>query len=235
MNLRSSGHPSDTSPKPPGAVPRHAGATGESSDFETFVRKGIADIRSMLSGLEASIEFQANRTTDLEARVNPLEKKVKDMETQIQDHARLLARATAAENKLERFSRKNNFRIVGIPQRPKEDCMALAREFLIEHFQFDSPKIERAHRDGPQKGNLPRHLLVKMLSFQDKRSVLTQQRKKLEETNFYIIDDLTKTDREEKKRWQKEVQAAYQTGKRYHFSGGKWRDSNGALAPFYSA
>ena len=123
---------------------------------------------------------------------------------------------------------------MGIPFQAREDCIAVAREFLVRHFQLESPKIERAHRDGPQKDNLPRHLLVKMLSYQDKRLVLTQQRNKLANSDIYIIDDLTRMDRDEKRKWQKEVQAAYQAGTRYHFSGGKWRDQNGALAPFYA-
>ena len=192
----------ETSPKPRGAIPKQTGAvetsqsTSGQSDFEKFVREGIADIRSMLTGLETAIEFQATRTSNLETRVTPLETKVKAMEITFLEHTRLLAKSTEAENKLERFSRKNNFRIVGLPFTPREDPMVVARNFLTDHFQLDSPKIERAHRDGPQKEQLPRHFLVKMLSFQDKRSILSQQRKKLENTNIYIIDDLTKTDRE---------------------------------------
>ena len=100
---------------------------------------------------------------------------------------------------------------------------------------MQTPQIERAHRDGPQMKDLPRHLLVKMLSFQDKRYVVSQQRKKLEKVKMYVIDDLTKKDREEKKRWLKEVNAAFQSGTRYHFSAGKWRQGRGTLAPFYTA
>ena len=52
---------------------------------------------------------------------------------------------------------------------------------------------------------------------------------------MYIIDDLTAKDRIEKRKWQKEVQLAYQAGRnRYHFAAGKWRDNRGNLAAFYN-
>ena len=48
--------------------------------------------------------------------------------------------------------------------------------FLQRHFRMDSPQIERAHRDGPKMADKPRHFLIKMLSYQDKRHVMSQQR-----------------------------------------------------------
>ena len=58
----------------------------------------------------------------------------KDLETKIKNHDGLLAKAAIAENKLECFSSSNNFRIVGIPFQPWEDCIAVPREFLARHF-----------------------------------------------------------------------------------------------------
>ena len=113
--------------------------------------------------------------------------------------------------------------------------MKMVADFLRDFFGFTNPSIERAHRDGPKIRNLPRHLLVKMLSFQDKKYIVSQQRKKLEKEKMYIVDDLTKKDREEKKTWQTQVQHAFRAGTRYHFSAGKWRDGRGMPAAFYTA
>lgn len=51
---------------------------------------------------------------------------------------------------------------------------------------------------------------------------------------MFVIDDLTKSDRDEKKKWKDIVQRAFLNKVRYHFSAGKWRDSRGMLAPFYA-
>ena len=205
------------------------------SEFESFVRKGISDIREMLTGFEEALEFQSRRTTVLEQKVEPLERKVSNLDSRMQSFEQRVQQIEFAENKLERFSRRNNFRIVGVPQLPNENPMQVATNLLKDLFGLVDPKIERAHRDGPQLKNLPRHLLVKMLSYQDKRYIVSQQRAKLEKEKFYIIDDLTKKDREEKRKWKKEVQQAFQAGIRYHFSAGRWRDGRGIPAAFYAA
>ena len=94
--------------------------TEDGSDFVTFVRKGIADIRSLLGGFEEALEFQSSRTTVLEQKVQPLEDKIRNLETKMNSMEHRLQRAEAAENKQERFSRRNNFRIIGLPEQPQE-------------------------------------------------------------------------------------------------------------------
>ena len=210
-------------------------AEQQNANFEQDMRSGIAEIKSMLQDFRVSLEFQAQRTTDLEQRVDPLEKKVKDLEKQMQQQELMIRKAAEADNKQERFSRKNNFRIVGMKEENNENPMERAKFVLNRHFGMENPRLERAHRDGPKMApDKPRHFLVRMLSYQDKRYILSQQRNALAETGMFIIDDLTKPDREEKKRWKSEVQEAFSAGIRYHFSSGKWRDRKGNLAPFYN-
>ena len=208
--------------------------SGEPSlDFENYVRKGIADIKSLCAGFEKALDFLSDRTEKLEKRMSPLEKKVQELEIATQQNTQALEKSVLAENKLERFSRRNNFRVVGLPMAHQEKGMEVATAFLEKYFGMQSPQIERAHRDGRKVGDKPRHLLIKMLSYQDKRLVLSQQRKKLERYPFYVIDDLTAIDRAEKKKWQKDVQESFKVWKRQFFSAGKWRDNRGNLASFY--
>ena len=205
------------------------------SDFEKYVKTGIEEIKSMFKDFQASLEFQSQRTTALEKRVNPLETKMKALEKKVQSHELSLKKMADAENKLERFSRRNNFRVVGLKEEPRENPMEVAKLFLSRHFRMDNASVERAHRDGPRLADKPRHFLVKLLSYQDKRYVMSHQRSFLAEENMYVIDDLTKKDREEKRTWTKQVQEAFKLGVRYHFSGGKWRDGKGNVAPFCAA
>ena len=113
-----------------------------------------------------------------------------------------------------------------------ENPMDTAKLFLQRYFRMANPQIERAHRDGPKMADKPRHFLIKMLNYQDKQYVMTQQRNLLAETELFVLDDLTKKDREEKRKWRKQVQEAYQKGVKYHFAGGRWRDRKGNVAPF---
>ena len=98
----------------------------QSANFEQFVRGGIAEIKSMLHEFKISLEFQAQRTTDLEQRVDPLEKKVTYLEKQLQQQELLIRKSLEADNKQERFSRKNNFRIVGLKKEVNENPMETA-------------------------------------------------------------------------------------------------------------
>ncbi|XP_071483932.1 protein SpAN-like [Diadema antillarum] len=72
-------------------------------------------------------------------------------------------------------------------------------------------KVERAHRDG-KRGEKPRHILVKVLSYREKVDIMKNARKKLDKENFYITDDLTRADLDEKRRWSKQVQHLYAQG-----------------------
>eukprot|EP00058_Branchiostoma_floridae_P027930 XP_002613421.1 hypothetical protein BRAFLDRAFT_93791 [Branchiostoma floridae] len=51
-------------------------------------------------------------------------------------------------NVLERFSRRNNFRLVGVPVSSGENCINVVSEILKNDFNLESATIERAHRDG---------------------------------------------------------------------------------------
>ena len=121
-------------------------------------------------------------------------------------------------NKQERFSRRNNLRIVGFPYKPQENCIEIATE-IFQKIGLDECSIEKAHRDGRQVGEKPRHLLVKTSFYQDKVQIFKNARNKLQHEKYYIIDDLTMPDLSEKKKWKQEVATLYQRGIKLHFSG----------------
>ena len=148
-----------------------------------------------------------------------MSKKLDELEKKQKDQDQLL-------NKQERHSRRNNFRIVGIKQEKDEDCLKIASDILGK-MGFPDRNLERAHRDGRIVEGRDRHILVKLSFFQDKVKVMKGARRLLEGENFYIIDDLTKLDLREKRRWRNQVNELYRQGTRLHFSGGLWRGSSG--------
>ena len=60
-----------------------------------------------------------------------------------------------------------------------------------------------------------------------KSYVMRNRRTALEGQNFFIVDDLTKADLQEKKKWTPQVTELYTRGTKLRFSGGKWRDHSG--------
>ena len=153
--------------------------------------------------------------------VQSLSEKVNKLEETAKNDSKLI-------NKLERMTRRNNLRFVGIAKSDGEDCQKLIRELVASKFEdVGDISIERAHRDGRGTNGRAPHILVRFLSFQTKLSILRQARRVLEGEAFFVLDDLTGIDLQEKKRWAKRVKELYDQGTKLRFSGGLWRDSSG--------
>ena len=138
-------------------------------------------------------------------------------------------------NKLERFSRRNNIRIIGRKVGKGENCISTVDKILHEKFGLTHVKIERAHPDGPTKNSpdgTPQHILVKLNSYQDKVSIMKVARTKLKAENFYFTDDLTGADLQEKRKWRENVKQAYEQGVKCRFYNGYWRDGKGKPVTF---
>ena len=51
-------------------------------------------------------------------------------------------------NKAERFSRRNNLRLIGVPESEDENVKAIVTDILTSKFKMENVEVERAHRDG---------------------------------------------------------------------------------------
>ena len=49
----------------------------------------------------------------------------------------------------------------------------------------------------------------------------------LKDENYYIVEDLTRKDLEEKQKWSSRVKVLYQQGFYFHFVAGVWREKKG--------
>lgn len=184
-------------------------------EFGKAIEKNTKDIK----GLKAE-------NVDFRDRCQSLERKVADISKTQMDQLKQI-------NKQERFSRRNNLRIVGKDSSPNEDCLKIASEVFTKVGVQDCV-VERAHRDGRQMEHRSRHILVKVAHFQDKVSILKNARPALRSEDYYIIDDLTKADLMEKRKWLPKVNDLFRSGVRLHFSGGCWRAQGGKPYEFTS-
>ncbi|XP_033644495.1 uncharacterized protein LOC117304103 [Asterias rubens] len=209
----------------------------DSSDFQVFVRatlnKLVEGQRLLEAQLGASIEFNSGRITTLEKNKTEVEGDIRDLKQEVGTLRDQLDRQQSEINKQERFSRRNNFRVVGMERVEGENCLERIEDLLIDKFHWvDAPRIERAHRDGQDRTGKPAHILVKMLSYRDKITVLKSHRSALEGLPLFVVDDLTAKDGAERYKWKLEVKKLYDRGTKLRFFAGFWRNSTGAQHKF---
>ena len=99
--------------------------SSQGSDFERYVKTALLNIKDAqlpnmlkkLDSLEKSRVFEAKRITEVTEKVKKIEKQVCEIERLLAKHDVQLNKMAGAENKLERFSRRNNLRIVGLKEK----------------------------------------------------------------------------------------------------------------------
>ena len=195
--------------------------------FEKMLQKSIDKIVKKLESVEdnlaASLEFERNRIDGLYQHQQRVETELAELQVEV---CKLRDEVTAqkeAANKNERFSRRNNIRLVGIAETSptsKEDTIKIVEEIISTKFSITT-KVERAHRDGMKKDGKPRHILVKLLSYREKVDIMKKCRDVLKSEVYFIADDLSKVDLQEKMKWSKNVQSLYQNGVKLRFFAGK--------------
>ena len=189
----------------------------------------LDNVRRVERELGKAIEFEGRRIDDLERKEKASEKKIVSMENELDQLREKVLHMEADINKGERFSRRNNFRLVGVEEvqnSTQEDCVSVVEGILRDKFGLDV-NVERAHRDGGKRDDRPRHILVKTLSYRHKTQVMKNARAKLKDDDYFIVDDLTKKDLEEKRKWAEKVKELYKNGTKLRFYAGKWRGNGG--------
>lgn len=200
------------------------------SKFSRVLDQAMRNISQQLQDLNTELRGIVDNHTKQIKELHNLNKKLNDKVRILENKVQQLQeeRQTQAEqiNKQERFSRRNNLRIVGVRTEEGERPVDLAREIFVK-VGVENCHIERAHRDGRVVEGRDRHILVKVLFYMDKVTLLRNSRSRLSEEDYFLIDDLTMVDLKEKRKYSKEVATLYQQGTKLRFYGGRWRNSDG--------
>jgi archaellum component FlaC len=225
------------------------------SSFEQFVMASLEkimagqnsiknDLESFKRDIEKAVEFQGEEIEELKAKQSNVSKKVEDLNTQLNNtwdsiftHRKHVSDLWDGVNKVERHTRRNNIRIIGVPENDGENVTSIVDDIFVSKFDVDDIEIERAHRDGKRhtgKGSRPRHILVKLLRYTDKVDVMKRRRDCLKMESFHIVEDLTAADLEDKQKWSESVNELYKRGIKFRYVAGLWRDKHGKRAPFYN-
>ena len=172
-----------------------------------------AAVQQEVSSLLVTIECQQSRILVLETSNDKKTKDISRLTTQLEQQSSSIQSLKNNYNDLEQYSRRNCIRLFGIPEKKGEDAMETICEIAKEKLGVTLPKsaIDRAHRvgqphnertnskNGEEKGNgdrapgvmRPRPIIVKLVSYQTRKSIISQRRK-LKGTGISIHEDLTK-------------------------------------------
>ncbi|KAJ8030140.1 LINE-1 retrotransposable element ORF1 protein [Holothuria leucospilota] len=208
-------------------------------NFKKVVEESVSSLHDGINQLKVdlgqAIEFQAKRIDDLESKMADISSDHTNFHAKISRLESALEQKDEELNKLERMSRRNNFRIVGYPKLHQENVEDIVRDEIIPLFgDSNGIVVERCHRDGRGFNGRPPHILVRCLSYRMKVNIMKNRRTVLNGKDYFIVDDLTKMDLAERKKWAVQVKQLYEQGTRLRFSGGKWRDGEGKPFNFTS-
>ncbi len=205
----------------------------------------LHDAENKVDAMDSRSSQQGKALNIAQRDISDLQKDSKSQSSTLTDMKKLLDSARGEidklrewNNKLERFSRRNNLRLVGIEEKREEDVYKIVTDVLKDKFSMTDVEIERAHRVGkPSDGNShgqnaaaaartvrtpgPRHIIFKLLSYKDKVQILKQKREKLARKKYYITDDETDEDMATKRRLQPVINKAKEDNKKWRFTQGK--------------
>ncbi|XP_039299520.1 uncharacterized protein LOC120355240 [Nilaparvata lugens] len=146
--------------------------------------------------------IKARIQSEYEPRLSAMEKRIDSLEAEIQDiNKKAASRSDSYERKLdaqEQYQRRNNVRIFGLPETKGENITEIVTKLCGEKLKIavDAAQIDRCHRVGRLPGTgvtqtRPRAVIVKFVSYQTRRSVLSARRQ-LKGSDVTIREDLTR-------------------------------------------
>jgi hypothetical protein len=206
---------SSSSERPPSSSSSSSKGEGVSVD-KRLLKELITELLSDDIFLDALVDRVADKINDkledkitarvleeCESRFLTTERRVDSMSAEIGKLRGELAASNAAyEAKLdaqEQYQRRNNIRIFGLPEQNGENVMELVTNLCRDKLkiEIEPSLIDRCHRVGrvtSRPGETPprpRAILVKFVSYQTRRAVLTARRQ-LKNTAITIGEDLTR-------------------------------------------
>ena len=100
-------------------------------------------------------------------------------------------------DEIEQYSRRNNVRIFGLPEKPEEKLLKDLPDFINKELHVSPPvkseDICRTHRIGPPRRDGPRAVILKLATYQASDRICSN-RSKLKHSSYqvFINEDLTK-------------------------------------------
>lgn len=156
--------------------------------LEAFKRPSFVD--SVTASLTSIIEQQLNiMIVKYEATINEFKTEMAILK---KENIALKKQSECKADSLEQYSRRNNIRIIGVPESVDENVELLVNDIVTDKLKLALPGdcIERCHRVG-KKSDRARPIIVKFVSYKYKKAVF-RAKSGLKHTKILIREDLTK-------------------------------------------
>ena len=187
------------------------------SNFNTQFASLKAELDSTKLELNAAKFDLANKQN----QINQLSSKLEEFESAIESYKFDPVPVFDRLDSLEDHSRRNNLRIDGVPEIPRENWEQTSLEIkkIAEKIGIDHEvKIDRAHRLGRSAGgNRPRTIIARFHHYGDRERFLRNSYK-LKGTMVFVNEDLCQTSLNIRKEKLPQLQQARREGKTAYFS-----------------
>ena len=158
------------------------------------IEKSLTYTRSKVEDLKEHFETEAK---ELSKEVDTLNKKIADLEDRLKQEV---------ENNiaLERYTRRENLRVINIEEKEHEDCKAVVYNILEKELSVDTSNIRfhAVHRVGKKIHGRRRPIIVRFVCREDRDKVWSVRgkiKKSMIHTDAYITQDYARAIQEERK------------------------------------
>jgi chromosome segregation ATPase len=182
--------------------------------------KEVAELKYSLQYSQKDIDSQQKDLDSKQMEINSISAEITNIKTSLNKFGDKTV-------DLENRSRRNNLRIVGIPEKPGEtweESEALVKSALKEKLGLRTePRIERAHRtgksirsDSSQVRDAPRPIVCRLYDWKEKVYILKQARI-VKPTGLFVNEDVAEATMAKRREQMPRLRQAKQDGKIAYF------------------
>ncbi|XP_026289139.2 protein unc-13 homolog C-like [Frankliniella occidentalis] len=143
----------------------------------TLISECLKPVKTEITRLTKEVEDLQVEVLNLSKDISQKDKKIEELEGRLEEH--------------EQYSRRNNLRIFGVTESPKENTDDLVVKVAKKiNVDIDVSQIDRSHRIG-KPGSNPRPIIVKFIGY-GPRQAMFRAKKALKGSGITIREDLTK-------------------------------------------
>ncbi|KAJ8361771.1 hypothetical protein AAFF_G00422220 [Aldrovandia affinis] len=188
-------------------------------------KSAITPLEAKLDYVQATVTDHGHRLTSLEANANQLSDQMVAMEAKCAAMEECYNKLKAKTIDLESRSRRNNIRVIGLPEsiegtRPAAFFSGLLVELLGDGVLPSPPELDRAHRAltaKPAPGSRPRAVIMRVHHYKIKEAIVQESRRRRGELSYRgkpvaIFEDYCPEVVEQRTVYREVMSALYQRG-----------------------
>lgn len=192
-----------------------------SMEFKTT----ISALESKLDIVQTTLNAHGQRISSLETNADSVSDRLDSLEAVCAELTTSNAKLKAKAADLEARSRRNNIRIIGLPEsiegpQPTAFFASFLHELLGEDTLPAPPVLDRAHRSlaaKPKQGERPRPVIIRFHNFQTKEKVIREARKRRSDMQYLgkpiaLHEDYTPEVMEQRVAYRDVMQQLYKQG-----------------------